>query len=255
MAVPTTEPASMAPNWCYISSGTWSLMGVETVQPVIGETAEALNLTNEGGVGGTIRLLKNIAGLWLVQECRRIWQQEGQSYDWPTLVAMAEDSPALVSLVDPDDGGFVAPADMPAAIRGFCAQTGQPVPETHGAVIRCALESLALRYRDVLESLERLTGAHLDTIHIVGGGTQNQLLCQLAADACRRPVVAGPVEATAIGNVMIQAIASGEVASISQARGIIRDSFDVKPFSPREPEPWDEAFAKFQTLTSRQKLE
>ena len=251
MAVPTVEQAGMKPNWCYISSGTWSLMGVETVQPVIGNTSQQLNLTNEGGVGGTIRLLKNIAGLWLVQECRRIWQQAGQSYDWPKLVALAEGAPPLVSLVDPDDGSFVAPADMPDAIRQYCGQTGQAVPDTHGAVIRCVLESLALRYRDVLESLEQLTGARLETIHIVGGGTQNELLCQLAADACRRLVVAGPVEATAIGNVMIQAIAAGEVGSISQARGIIRDSFDVKEYAPRNPDPWDEAFTRFQSLSCR----
>jgi rhamnulokinase len=221
-------------------------MGVETTEPVISQPSCEANLTNEGGVGGTTRLLKNIAGLWLVQECRRIWQQAGSSYDWSQLVALAEAAPRLGALIDPDDPSFVAPPDMPEAIRSFCTGTGQSVPETHGATIRCVLESLALRYRAVLELLEGLTGGHLETIHIVGGGTQNELLCQLAADACRRPVLAGPVEATAIGNVMVQAITAGEVGSMGEARDVIRDSFEVKRYEPRDPAPWDEAFERFQ---------
>lgn len=248
MAVPAASPPSATPDWCYISSGTWSLMGVETTEPVISEASCELNMTNEGGVGGTTRLLKNIAGLWLVQECRRVWRQAGQSYDWEQLVALADQSPPLVSLIDPDDPSLVAPADMPEAIRQFCVRTGQAAPDTHGAIIRCALESLALRYRQVLQSLEGLTGGRLETIHIVGGGTRNQLLCQLAADACRRTVVAGPIEATAIGNVMIQAIAAGHVDSIAQARGIIRDSFEVRQYEPRDPDRWDDAFQRFKDL-------
>jgi rhamnulokinase len=251
MAVPAAGSVGPRPDWCYISSGTWSLMGVETSEPVISEKSCELNFTNEGGVGGTTRLLKNIAGLWLVQECRRIWQQAGSSYDWGRLVALAEDSSPLVSLIDPDDPSLVAPSDMPDAIRSFCRGTGQVAPDTHGAVIRCALESLALRYRSVLESLEGLTGGRLETIHIVGGGAQNELLCQLAADACRRPVVAGPIEATAIGNLMVQAITAGDVGSIAQARSVIRESFRVKRYEPQDADPWDEAFARFQGLTAR----
>jgi rhamnulokinase len=245
IAVPTLGQPGMQPDWCYISSGTWSLMGLETTEAVISDRSRELNLTNEGGVGGTIRLLKNIAGLWLAQECRRTWQHEGRSYAWSELVRSAERFSPLVSLIDPDDPRFVAPPDMPAAICGFCAESGQAVPGSHGAVIRCVLESLALRYREVLDSLEQLTGGRLETVHIVGGGAQNELLCQFAADACRRPVVAGPVEATAIGNVMVQAMAAGELGSIAEARRVVRDSFGVRQYEPRQPELWDEALARF----------
>jgi rhamnulokinase len=248
MAVPAASRPGHKPDWCYISSGTWSLMGVETPQPVVNELCRSLNFTNEGGVGGTTRLLKNIAGLWLVQECRRVWNQNGQSYDWPRLVAMAEQAPPLRSLFNPDHGSLVAPADMPQAIRELCRGGGEPVPENDGAVIRSALESLALRYRMVHRWLEQLVDGPLDTIHIVGGGTQNRLLCQMTADACGRRVVAGPIEATAIGNVMMQAVATGDVTSIADAREVIRASFSVETFEPRNTRPWDDAFERFQKL-------
>ncbi len=248
MAVPAASVAGAAPDWCYISSGTWSLMGVETPQPVINETCSQLNFTNEGGVGDTIRLLKNIAGLWLLQECRRIWNQQGRDYDWNTLIQAAGTAPPLVSLIRPDDPAFRAPQDMPEAIRQQCRSTGQAVPETEGAMVRCILESLALRYRTVLGWLRELTGAPIKTIHIVGGGVRNQMLCQMAADACNCRVVAGPDEATALGNVLVQAHTDGQVGSLAQARELVRNSFEVTEYVPQEPARWDEPYQRFQKL-------
>lgn len=250
MAVPAESPPAAKPDWCYISSGTWSLMGVETPEPVISDKCRELNFTNEGGVGGTTRLLKNIAGLWLVQECRRIWRQEGHDFGWSMLVEMAQHSQPLCGLIDPDHESFVAPQNMPNAIRQYCSQTGQVVPESEGAVIRTALESLALRYRMVLGFLEELTGSKIETIHIVGGGTQNRLLNQMAANATGRRVVAGPVEATAIGNLMMQAVAAGDVDSILKAREVIRASFDVEEYTPQYTAPWDEAYGRFLKLVN-----
>jgi len=253
MAVPAVSSGNGAPDWCYISSGTWSLMGVELGQPLIHARCEALNFTNEGGVGETTRLLKNIAGLWLVQECRRIWKGEGRSYEWGELVRMADQAPPLAAHIDPDDAAFLAPADMPAAIRDFCRKTGQSVPESDGAVIRCALESLALKYRRVLGWLEELVGSRLDTIHIVGGGAQNSLLCQFTADACGRRVLAGPGEATATGNLMLQAVASGALESIAAARAVIRDSFPLVEYVPQSRGDWDAAYQRFVAFDARSK--
>lgn len=250
MAVPAQGEPSDRPNWCYISSGTWSLMGVETPSPVVNDQCSAFNFTNEGGVGGTTRLLKNIAGLWLLQECRRVWTQAGLQMSWDEMVRRAEAAPPLVSLINPDAADFLAPRDMPAAIRQFCQGTGQSAPADEGAIVRCALESLALRYRMVLGMAEQLTGSRIEVIHIVGGGTQNRLLCQMAADACNRRVVAGPVEATAIGNVMMQAVAQGDVGSIGQARQVIAASFPVSEYVPQNASPWDEAYARFQKLVT-----
>jgi rhamnulokinase len=248
MAVPAKSVPGKKPDWCYISSGTWSLMGVEVPAPVVTPLCRQLNFTNEGGVGGTIRLLKNIAGLWLVQQCRAVWQREGRAYDWNELTRAAQGSKPLVSLVNPDDVRFVAPEHMPQTLVQFCQETSQPVPETDGAVIRCALESLALRYRMVVEWLEQLIGGPLETVHVVGGGTQNELLCQMTADACNRRVVTGPIEATAIGNLMMQAVASGDVGSIAEAREVIRASFPVNEYVPLNPDPWDEAYERFTRL-------
>lgn len=250
MAVPAASVPGAVPDWCYISSGTWSLMGVETPQPVVNNACRELNFTNEGGVGDTIRLLKNIAGLWLLQECRRCWKLEDKQYSWDDLVQAAQQARPLVSLLDPDDPAFVAPKNMPSAIREQCRRNNQPIPESDGAVVRAVLESLALRYRTVLGWLRDLTGSAIQTIHIVGGGTQNELLCQMAADACNCRVVAGPVEATAIGNLMVQATTAGEVGSIAEARDVIRRSFQVVEYLPRDPGPWDEAHSRFQKLAS-----
>jgi rhamnulokinase len=247
-AVPAASEHGARPDWCYISSGTWSLMGVETPQPVVNQRCYELNFTNEGGVGGTTRLLKNIPGLWLLQECRRVWKLLGREYGFDELIRRADESPALVSLINPDDPSLVAPKDMPAAIRDLCAKTGQVVPVSEGTVVRAALESLALRYRMVLGFLEELVGSRIETIHIVGGGAQNRVLCQMAADACNRRVMAGPVEATAIGNLMMQAVAQGAVGGIAQARDCVRNSFEVQEYRPRQPEAWDEAYERFENL-------
>ncbi len=248
MAVPATSVTSAQPDWCYISSGTWSLMGVELPLPVINAQCLARNFTNEGGVGGTTRLLKNICGLWLVQECRRVWSQEGTTYSWDYLTQQAADAAPLAAFINPDDPGFLAPAHMPAAIQDYCRRTGQNVPADEGAIIRCALESLALKYRQIVGWLEELTDGQIKTIHIVGGGTQNRQLCQMAADACGRRVVAGPIEATAIGNLLVQAMAAGTIGSIAQAREVVRRSFSVETYEPRNAARWDDAYARFEQV-------
>ncbi len=250
MAVPA-RGTGPSPDWCYLSSGTWSLMGAEVARPVINDLCRTYNFTNEAGVGGTIRLLKNIAGLWLVQECRRIWKLAGQDWTWDKLVQEAESVPLGRSLVDPDHPRFLAPKDMPEEIRAACRETGQPVPDSVGEVIRCALDSLALRYRTVLGWLEQLVGHRLDVIHIVGGGVQNRLLCQMTADACERRVLAGPVEATAIGNVMMQAVSRGDVADIAEARGAIGSSFTLDEYTPRSPQKWQEPLGRFQGIVQQ----
>lgn len=237
-----------AGTWACISSGTWSLMGTETMEPQLDDRALSFNVTNEAGVGGTIRLLKNIMGLWLVQECRRTWERAGRAFSYEELMRLAEAATPFVSLIDPDHESFMLPANMVQAIGEFCKRTGQPVPTEPGPVVRCALESLAFKYRWVLRGLEELLGGRLNTIHVVGGGSQNTLLCQLTADACHRPVVAGPVEATAIGNVLTQALGLGLVSSLADAREVVRQSFDVKTYEPQSPGGWDEHFARFEKL-------
>ncbi len=231
-----------AGSWAYISSGTWSLMGVELPAPLLSDDALAANFTNEGGVGGTVRFLKNVMGLWLVQECRRTWEREGKVYDYGELTRLAEAAPPFVSVVDPDDASFLLPPGMPAALADFCRKHGQPAPADAGSFIRCCLESLALKYRWVLEKLEALSGKRLDVIHVVGGGCQNALLCQFTADACGRPVVAGPVEATAAGNVLTQALGLGVLGSLADARQVVRRSFDVVTYEPRNPDPWQKPY-------------
>ncbi len=227
----------------YISSGTWSLMGCEVPAPVINERAMHANFTNEGGVGGTIRLLKNIAGLWLIQECRRQWAHAGTNYSWAELLALAEAASPFGARIDPDAPAFLSPPDMPAAIRAACARTGQPPPEGAGAVVRCCLESLALRYRATLDDLEELVGHRLDVIHVVGGGSRNRLLCQLTADACDRPVVAGPVEATALGNLVVQMLATGALPDVAAGRAIIAASVTLETYAPRADDRWAEGRA------------
>lgn len=232
-AVPAaSKDQGAAPDWCFLSSGTWSLMGVESPAPVINDDVARWNFTNEAGVGGTTRLLKNISGLWMVQECRRIWQRQGQDFSWDELTAQAAAAPPLVAVIDPDDPRLVAPQKMPATVAELCRESGQPEPTTPGATIRCCLESLALKYREVHRLLEQLVGGRIETIHIVGGGSQNALLNQMTADACGRRVLAGPIEATAIGNVMVQAQTAGEVGSHAEARELIRRSFPVETFEP-----------------------
>jgi len=236
-------------SWCYISLGTWALMGVEVDRPIVNDQVAAFNFTNEGGVGNTMRLLKNISGLWLIQECRRNWNQAGRNWDWEHLNALAANAAPLVSFINPDEREFLSPTDMPEAIRQYCKRTGQTVPPTEGAILRCALESIAMKFRTTLEMCESLTGNRIDTIHIVGGGTKNRQLCQAATDACGRRVVAGPIEATAIGNLMMQAVASGDVGGIQQAREVIRESFDVVEYLPQNTAAWQDAYGRFCQVT------
>ncbi len=217
-------------NWCFISSGTWSLMGAELDEPVINAEVLARNLTNEAGAAGKIRFLKNIAGLWLLQECRRAWALEGAEYTYDTLVRLAADAPPRRALIDPD--AFLEPGDMPRQIVEHCRATGQTPPATPGEFTRTIFESLAERYRQVLESLEALAGRRFEVIHIVGGGSRNALLNQLAADATGRTVVAGPWEATATGNVLLQAIGAGELRGLGEARELVRRSFAVETYRP-----------------------
>lgn len=248
MAVPAHSRPGARPDWCYISLGTWALMGIESPTPVVNDKVLQLNFTNEGGVGNTIRLLKNITGLWLVQECRRVWNQGGRQWQWEDLNRMSAAAKSLVSFINPDSSEFLAPDNMPESIAAFCKRTGQTVPADEGAVLRCALDSIAMKFRHVLGMCEDLAGGRIDTIHIVGGGTKNRLLCQAAADASGRRVVAGPVEATAIGNVMVQAIADGSVGSIAEAREVIRRSFDVEQYEPKNTAAWDDAYGRFQKI-------
>lgn len=245
MAVPSTESLSNQPNWCYISSGTWSLMGVEVANPIINDRCLELNFTNEGGVGGSVRVLKNITGLWIVQQCRQAWKEDGSDYSWGELVDLAAASKPLQSFIDPDHGSFGNPESMPVAIQQFCGNTAQSIPETPGEIVRCALESLALKYHSVLGMLESLTGSAIDLVHIVGGGTQNKLLCQMTADACQRQVVAGPMEATATGNLLVQLIANGAVASVAEARQVVANSFTVDKYMPDTSYDWSEAAERF----------
>jgi rhamnulokinase len=237
-------------NWAYLSSGTWSLMGVEWPQPVINEEARSLGFTNEIGLGNSVRLLKHIVGLWIVQECRRHWTKEGKKYDFAALEKLSADAPPFVSLINPDDPRFLSPDDMPRRIAEFCAETGQPVPANHGAYMRCIHESLALFYRVVLRRIERLTGKKIERLHVVGGGSKDTVLNQCAANALKIPVLAGPVECTALGNILIQAIALGHVASHAAARETVRNSFELKTFAPQDAAQWDAAAVRFEKLLS-----
>jgi rhamnulokinase len=225
-------PAEGRSGWAYLSSGTWSLLGIEVPRPVINAETEAANCTNEGGVDGTIRLLKNIGGLWLVQECRRAYARLGDERTYAQLTRLAADAKPLAAVVDPDHPSLLAPADMPRAIRELCAATGQTPPEGIGATIRCALDSLGLKYRHILNLMEGFAGTPIHTLHIVGGGSQNKLLNQIAADATGRRVLAGPVEATAIGSVLLQGKALGDITSLDDLRAIVRASFPIEVYEP-----------------------
>jgi rhamnulokinase len=235
-------------DWAYLSSGTWSLMGVELPSPLINDACRELNFTNEIGYGGSVRLLKNISGLWLVQECRRAWAARGQDLDYATLTRLAAEGPPFVSLINPTDPRFLAPPNMPEAIAAFCRDTGQSAPTTPGAFVRCALESLALLYRRTLEQIEQLVGRKMERLHIVGGGSRNTLLNQFTADALRIPVLAGPAEATAAGNVLIQAIALGHLGSLSDARQVVRESFNLTTLAQGNSAEWLKAYERFLKL-------
>jgi len=242
-AVPATGP-----GFAWISSGTWSIMGAEVTQPVINQKSLAFNFTNEGGVRGTFRLSRNIMGLWLVQECRRTWARQGEDYTYDDLTQMAAEAEPLQAVVDPDHDDFLKPGDMPARIQAFCQRTNQPVPQSKAAIVRCALEGIALKYRWVLERVEELLERRLEPLHIVGGGTQNRLLSQLTADAIGRQVIAGPIEATATGNIIMQATALGHLASLEEGRQVVRNSFEVTSYEPLSRAGWDEAYHRLMSI-------
>jgi rhamnulokinase len=237
-------------DFAYISSGTWSLVGVELPKPAIAPEGMHANFTNEGGFGGTTRFLKNVMGLWLLQECRRTWAREGREYSYEELTRLARAAPTAGPLLDPDHPSFLAPGNMPGRIRRFCRATHQSSPEAPGEVARCVLESLALKYRWALERAEEITGRRAGVIHVVGGGVQNTLLCQLTADATRRPVRAGPVEATALGNLMVQAYARGYLGSLEEIRAAVRgSSVEVHEYQPTgSADEWDEAYEKLRRV-------
>jgi rhamnulokinase len=218
---------------------------VELPGPLIDEKVREHNFTNEAGYGGTTRFLKNIVGLWLLQECRREWQKQGHQLEYSTLIEEAERAEPFRSLIDPKALRFIKPGNMPERIARYCLETGQPAPEIPGQFVRCILESLALLYRVTLEEIEQLTGRALRRLHIVGGGSRNALLNEFAANATKRQVIAGPVEATAIGNVLIQAIALGHVKSLTALRRVVRDSFSLQTFEPRVSEDWQAAYERF----------
>lgn len=238
-------PSQVGDNDIFLSSGTWSILGVETLAPVI--TAEALtnNFTNEGGAEGTVRFSKNVMGLWLIQECRRVWAQAGEVYSYDQLASLAGLAEPLRSFIDPDDELFLRPGDMPTRISDYIIRTGQVEPADRGSILRSAFESLALKYRWNIERIERMIGKPVKNIHIVGGGAQNCLLCQLTADATGKPVIAGPDEATAFGNIMLQAIALGHLSSLSEGRAVLRQSVQLQMYEPRPSHQWDDSYLRF----------
>jgi rhamnulokinase len=238
-AVPAAEPPSSRPDWCYVSLGTWALVGAELDRPLVTPDCLARNFTNEAGIGGTTRLLKNVCGLWLVQQCRASWQRAGKEWSWDQLTALAAEAAPLVTLVDPNHPALVAPADMPDAIRSLARTAGEPVPDTTGAVVRTALESVAAAVRRTLVELDGLVGRRIGRVHVVGGGVKNALLCQMIADATNRTVVAGPVEATAIGNLLVQLLARGGGVDLRAVRAVVRDSFELGRYEPRDAARWD----------------
>lgn len=234
-------------NWAYISSGTWSLMGIESDKPLISEEILNLNFTNEGGVEGTTRFLKNIMGLWLLQECRRMWSNK-VNYSWSEMVDLSMHAQPFKCLIDPDYKDFLNPADMPAAIAGFCRKTGQNPPENHGEYIRCIFESLAMKYRITLDSIRTVISHPIEKVHIIGGGANNELLCQYTANALNLPVAAGPTEATAIGNIMIQAKAMQAVSSLDEIRTMVGSSFETRTFLPQDPQLWMDHLERFKKI-------
>ncbi len=238
-------------DFAWISSGTWSILGLENAHPQVTPQMLADNFTNEGGVRGTWRVSKNIMGLWLVQECRRSWAQEGETLDYGEMTRLAAEARPFLAVIDPDDSLFLHPGNMPVRIQAYCRETGQTIPREKGELVRVALESIALKYRLALERLEEAADARLEPIHIIGGGAQNRLLNQFTADATRKTVIAGPVEATTIGNILVQALALGRLSSLDEARAIVRRSFSLETYSPGPALGWEDAYACLVRLLGR----
>lgn len=240
-------------HFAYLSSGTWSLLGTEVKQPVVNKETLAWNFTNEGGVGGTYRLLKNIMGLWLLEECKRIWAKEGQALSYQELLRLAETTTPFRTMIDPDDELFLHPTNMPEAIQHYCQLTNQPIPQTQGEIIRCILESLACKYRYVLEKMEAITGRTFAKLYLVGGGSRNRMLCQFTANAIGRPVCVGPTEGTAVGNLVVQLIALGHLKSLHEARQLIHQSFPLQTYEPQDEAIWQEGYDQFCQLLKRKR--
>ena len=240
-------PASPGTSWAYLSSGTWSLMGVEVPQAIVNDKTCEYSFTNEGGVESTIRLLKNIMGLWLMQECRRQWQREGADLSYGQLAQMAQQAKPFARHIDVDYGEFLAPGDMPKRINDHLAKTRKKPIRDKGQMVRVILESLALKYRRIMEAVEDVAGQRIDVLHIVGGGIQNELLCQFTANALGKKVVTGPIEATAIGNILMQAIAAGQLKTLADARQIVRNTFELKEYQPSDTSLWQEQYEKCKT--------
>ena len=245
-AVPTKSP-----HFAYLSSGTWSLFGLELPHPVISDTALLANVTNEGGVYGTVRLLKNLMGLWLLQQSRVAWAAQQEIFSYAELVEMAQQASPFRSFVNVNDPRFIKPGDMPERIRQFCQQTGQPIPRSKGEIARAILESLALGYRDSLAQITAVSAQQVDVIHIVGGGTQNKLLNQMTANATNLPVVTGPIEATVIGNAIVQLITLGEIADLEQGRAIVANMDELQRYEPQNTAVWDEGYGRYQNVIHR----
>ena len=244
VATPFTAPGAL-----FVSSGTWSLVGVETPHAVVTPESEAANLTNEGGVAGTTRLLRNVMGLWLLQECRRAWARQGLQLSYAELVELAAREPELRSVVNPNAPEFLAPGDMPTRVQAYCERTGSPVPQTPGAVARCVVDSLALSYRTTVEDIAAVTGTPPPAVHITGGGARNRLLAQATADATGLPVHCGPVEATALGNAAVQLVALGELADVAEVRAVVARTAEIRTCSPRPEARWEEAAARLRQMT------
>jgi rhamnulokinase len=237
-------------GWAYLSSGTWSLLGIESARPIITPESLRYNFTNEVGFGGSIRFLKNIVGLWVVQECRREWAREGREYSYDELTSLAAESEPLRSIIDPSDQRFLKPGGMPSKIAAYCRETGQPVPGCPGDFVRCTLESLALLYRVTMDRIEEVTGFRLTRLHVIGGGSRNSLLNTFTAGATGRTVIAGPVECTGAGNILVQAIALGHLPSLASAREVMKRSCELKFFEPSETATWEAALERLHALTS-----
>ena len=242
---------ALGDSWAYLSSGTWSLLGVERKEPLITPLTMKFDLTNETGVCDTVRVLKNITGLWLVQECRRAWESAGMSLNYDQLTRMAEKAPSFSGIIDSDDTSFLLPGNMPARIYDYCEKTNQQLSEDRGTLIRSILESLALRYRMALVNLEKALGKTINTLHIVGGGSKNRLLNQFTCNAIKRPVIAGPVEATAAGNILMQMLAKGEIGSLQQGRQLIHCSFKLETYYPMDTDKWDVFYNRFLKLLTQ----
>lgn len=244
-----TAVPSEKEDFAFISSGTWSLFGTETKKPIVNDLSYSFNVTNEGGFGYSTAFLKNICGLWLIQESRRQWIREGKEYSYAELEKAALREKPFARFIDPDAPEFAVPGNLPARITEYCRRTGQSVPENEGQAVRCIYESLALRYRAVLEGIEKCTGKKYDSLNVVGGGTKDTLLCKMTADACNITVYAGPIEATVMGNVAVQLISGGDIADVIEARRIIANSGQLKCYSPENTAAWDEAYEKFKSVT------